>query len=215
MFCYSVLSNCLQPMDCSPPGSSVHGIRQARMLEWVAIPFFKGIFPTQGSNLHLLHWQAKSLPQAIFEVPVTGIQAVKNFETHVTKKKHKQGLLKELMNRNMTSAFTTRRDHLQQLLFSYQEKRHRDFPGDPVVGTPHFHCQGPGSIPDRGTKISHAIQHNQKEKNDKDSYWAYFKGKNASFSKVTGILIEEKIYVNKMWLFVSTLWSPEIVLYPS
>ena len=27
------------PMDCSPPGSSVHGILQARILEWVAIPF--------------------------------------------------------------------------------------------------------------------------------------------------------------------------------
>ena len=25
------------PMDCSPPGSSVHGVRQARVLEWVAI----------------------------------------------------------------------------------------------------------------------------------------------------------------------------------
>ena len=29
------------PMDCSPPGSSVHGLLQARTLEWVAIPFFK------------------------------------------------------------------------------------------------------------------------------------------------------------------------------
>ena len=27
------------PMDCSPPGSSVHGISQAKILEWVAIPF--------------------------------------------------------------------------------------------------------------------------------------------------------------------------------
>ena len=27
------------PMDCSSPGSSVHGILQARILEWVAIPF--------------------------------------------------------------------------------------------------------------------------------------------------------------------------------
>ena len=27
------------PMDCSPPGSSVHGILQARILEWVAISF--------------------------------------------------------------------------------------------------------------------------------------------------------------------------------
>ena len=29
------------PMDCSLPGSSVHGISQARILEWVAIPFFR------------------------------------------------------------------------------------------------------------------------------------------------------------------------------
>jgi len=27
------------PMDCSPPGSSVHEILQARILDWVAIPF--------------------------------------------------------------------------------------------------------------------------------------------------------------------------------
>ena len=30
------------PMDCSPPGSSVHGILQARRQEWVAISFSKG-----------------------------------------------------------------------------------------------------------------------------------------------------------------------------
>ena len=35
-----VVSLC-DPMDCSPPGSSVHGILQARILEWVAIPFSK------------------------------------------------------------------------------------------------------------------------------------------------------------------------------
>ena len=32
----------LQPMDCSPPGPSVHSILQARTLEWVAIVFFRG-----------------------------------------------------------------------------------------------------------------------------------------------------------------------------
>ena len=37
------------PMDCSPPGSSVHGILQARILEWVAISF-QEVFPTQGWN---------------------------------------------------------------------------------------------------------------------------------------------------------------------
>ena len=31
------------PRDCSPPGSSVHGILQARILEWVAIPFPGGL----------------------------------------------------------------------------------------------------------------------------------------------------------------------------
>ena len=30
------------PADCSPPGSSVHGILQARILEWVAISFSRG-----------------------------------------------------------------------------------------------------------------------------------------------------------------------------
>ena len=37
------------PTDCSPPGSSVHGILQA-ILEWVAIPFSRGIFLTQGGT---------------------------------------------------------------------------------------------------------------------------------------------------------------------
>ena len=32
------------PMDCSPQGSSVHGILQARILEWVAMPFSKGSY---------------------------------------------------------------------------------------------------------------------------------------------------------------------------
>ena len=30
------------PMDCNPPVSSVHGVLQARVLRWVAVPFFKG-----------------------------------------------------------------------------------------------------------------------------------------------------------------------------
>ena len=34
--------NLCDPMDCIPPGSSVHGILQARTLEWVAVPFSRG-----------------------------------------------------------------------------------------------------------------------------------------------------------------------------
>ena len=59
-----VVQSCLtlcNPMGCGPPGSSVHGSLQARILEWVAISSSRGIFPTQGSNPRLLHWQADSL----------------------------------------------------------------------------------------------------------------------------------------------------------
>ena len=61
---HHLCSTLCDPMHHSPPGSSVHGIFQARMLEWVAISFSGGIFLTQGSNLCLLrlpHWQADSL----------------------------------------------------------------------------------------------------------------------------------------------------------
>ena len=47
------------------PGSSDHGILQARMLERVAMPSW-GIFPAQGLHpgpLGLLHWQAGALPR--------------------------------------------------------------------------------------------------------------------------------------------------------
>ena len=43
--CVLVAQSCptlCDPMDCSPPGSSVHEILQARILEWVAIPFSRG-----------------------------------------------------------------------------------------------------------------------------------------------------------------------------
>ena len=46
--CVLVTQSCLtlcDPMDCSLPGSSVHGILQARVLEWVAIPFSRGSSP--------------------------------------------------------------------------------------------------------------------------------------------------------------------------
>ena len=42
-------------MDSSLPGSSVHEILQARILEWGSHSLLQGIFPTPGSNLGLLH----------------------------------------------------------------------------------------------------------------------------------------------------------------
>ena len=52
----SCLTLC-DPMDCSPSGSSVLGILQARTLEWMIArhSLLEGIFPTQGSKPGLLH----------------------------------------------------------------------------------------------------------------------------------------------------------------
>ena len=43
------------PVDCNPPGSSVHGISQTQILQWVCHFFLQVIFLTQGSNSCLLH----------------------------------------------------------------------------------------------------------------------------------------------------------------
>ena len=51
---HSVISDSLRPHGLNLPGSSVHGTLQARIQEWVAISFSRGIFLTQGLNPHLL-----------------------------------------------------------------------------------------------------------------------------------------------------------------
>ena len=55
------------PMDCSPPGSFVHGISPGKNTGVGCRALLQGIFSTQGSNLHLLcllHWQVSSSPLA-------------------------------------------------------------------------------------------------------------------------------------------------------
>ena len=53
------------PMDCSPPGSSVHADSPGENTRVGCYALLQGIFPTQESKPHLLlllHWQADSLP---------------------------------------------------------------------------------------------------------------------------------------------------------
>ena len=74
----SVIQPCpilCDPMDCSPPGSSVHGILQARILEWVAIFFFSGIFQTAQYTWNFLridlkhsHQKEKIWPYEVMKV---------------------------------------------------------------------------------------------------------------------------------------------------
>ena len=65
---YSTLHN---PMDCSLPGSSIHGISQARTVEWVVISFSRHL-PSTGiepASLPLLHWQVDSYGCITQEAP--------------------------------------------------------------------------------------------------------------------------------------------------
>ena len=57
------------PMDCSPPGSSVHGILQARILEWVAIPSFRGS-SLSNPEMEFGLLQADSLPFELLGKPL-------------------------------------------------------------------------------------------------------------------------------------------------
>ena len=86
------------PMDCSPPGSSVHGISQARVLEWVTYhALLQGIIPIQGLNLCLLHCRqilycwATGDPGLSHSKPLSTVEDilnsfVKNKQTKKTKK---------------------------------------------------------------------------------------------------------------------------------
>ena len=56
--CALVTQSCLtlrEPIDCSPPGSSVHGDSPGQSTGVGCHALLQGIFPTQGSNLGLLH----------------------------------------------------------------------------------------------------------------------------------------------------------------
>ena len=62
-----------------PPGFSVHGILQARILEEIAM-FLQGVFPTQRSNPYLLHWHTGSLSLATPGKPLTWPQLLFNMD---------------------------------------------------------------------------------------------------------------------------------------
>ena len=82
--CCLVIKSCTtlcDPMDCSPPGSSVHGIFQARILEWVAISFSRGFSqPRDWTRISwvgrwiLYHWATWEKPLIHYSVGQIGNQ---------------------------------------------------------------------------------------------------------------------------------------------
>ena len=86
------------PMDCSPPGSSVHGVSQARILEWGCHFLLQGISLTQGLNPGLLHCRQILYHLSYQGSPLFALTLFKRmlaWATGQTKATHKQRRLRQ------------------------------------------------------------------------------------------------------------------------
>ena len=89
-------------MDCSPPGSSIHGISQARILEWVAISFSRGSFwPRDWTHISfigrqiLYHWATWKAKIEGYNFQITEKNGLKKEEKVKKKKEVKEKEKKE------------------------------------------------------------------------------------------------------------------------
>ena len=88
-----VAQSCLtlsNPMDCSPPGSTVHGIFQARVLEWGAIAFSGALAIGQ----HMSRWHLEAQTCAIGGSPVHWRTLFRPWDVAGVLKHRKEGLVK-------------------------------------------------------------------------------------------------------------------------
>ena len=105
-------------MDCSPPDSSVHGIFQARTLDWVD-PLLQGIFPNQGLNPSLLHCR-----QSPYRWATRGAHRTPS-PTHILNQVEK-------IHKNSTKAITVCKPHKAQSVCT------------PLPSLIHLPCRAPG-----------------------------------------------------------------------
>ena len=118
-----VAQSCLtlwDPLDCSPSGSSVHAVLQARILEWLAIPFSLGSSRPRSPTL-----QADSLPSEPQGKPMnTGVSSLSLLHGILPSQESNQGLLQ-----------------CRQILYplSYQGRSHLT---ERRAQTEASHCQG-------------------------------------------------------------------------
>ena len=70
------------PIDCSPPVPSVHGILQARILEWVAMPSSRASSQPRDQTRGLLRWHEDSFPSEPVEKPWKHLQRPSNTSNH-------------------------------------------------------------------------------------------------------------------------------------
>ena len=88
LFSHSVVSLC-DPMDCSPPDSSVHRIFQARILEWVAISYSRGSSQTRDwTHVSCVSWIGRWIFYH-FCHEMESVQVVHQFQTQSTTARRK------------------------------------------------------------------------------------------------------------------------------
>ena len=136
------------PVDCSLPGSSVHGLLQARILEWVTIPFSRGSsWPRDRTWVswiagrffyHLSHQsESKLLPNCFKLIMLISVEiilvniSVLNMHSYA---------------RYCCKPFTQTDD----VIYEYFS---RDFPGGPVAKILCSQCKGPRFDPESGNEI--------------------------------------------------------------
>ena len=73
-----VVSDSLQPHDCNLPGSSVHGIFQARVLEWVAIFFSRGSSQPRDRT-----WVSCIVGRCVYHLSHQGILVLTQWQTQI------------------------------------------------------------------------------------------------------------------------------------
>ena len=120
------------PMDCSIPGSSVHGIFQARVLEWVAISFSRG----------------SSRPRDRTRVScIAGRQTLYQLSHQGSLIFFSLGSTKFFLCVSSTcmplTLQTPQAARPYKTMTSIRSSNPRDFPGGPVVRTLHVQCRGP------------------------------------------------------------------------
>ena len=112
-FSHVRLSLC-DPMECSPPDSSVHGILQARILEWVATSFSRGSSWSRDQNLGYLN---------------LGLYAMKAFEAHFINCK------RLILTSNTNRKYIQLINYIDTVELYHKTLKHRDFKNCTVVSS--------------------------------------------------------------------------------
>ena len=114
-------------MDCSLPGSFVHGISQARIQELFAVPSSRGSSSPRDRIMYLM---PPSLAGRFFTTSATWESVWRNNLVSI-REEREEGLLYQIL----------------AILQNHSNENSGDFSGGPVTGTPCFQCRGLGFDP--------------------------------------------------------------------